>query len=165
MVHHETGEVIPAKLVEKIKKAATFNQGYETTEYLSSALVDMKFHTIDDLKNMDVDAFEKVALVEINMPGEIAMRHRSPQFGHIFSGEGYAAAYYGYIWADVLTADAAEMFAEAPGGFYDKEVAAKLVKHMFAPRNAINPAEAYRLFRGRDANIDALMRDRGFPVP
>ncbi|MCK5705640.1 MAG: M3 family peptidase, partial [Cyclobacteriaceae bacterium] len=165
LVHHETGEVIPAKLVEKIKKAATFNQGYETTEYLSSALVDMKFHTIDDLRNMDVDTFEKEALAEINMPEEIAMRHRSPQFGHIFSGEGYAAAYYGYIWADVLTADAAEMFAEAPGGFYDKEVATKLVKHMFAPRNSINPAEAYRLFRGRDANIDALMRDRGFPVP
>ncbi len=162
LVHHETGEVMPVTLVEKIKKAATFNQGYETTEYLSSALVDMEYHTLDDPTNIDIDKFEKEALVKLNMPKEIVMRHRSPHFGHIFSGEGYAAAYYGYIWADVLTSDAAEMFAEAPGGFYDKDVATKLVKYMFAPRNAMDPAEAYRLFRGRDAKIDALMRDRGF---
>jgi len=92
------------------------------------------------------------------------MRHRTPHFGHVFSGEGYATAYYGYMWADVLTADAAEAFAEAPGGFYDEELAKKLVKYLFAPRNAIDPAEAYRMFRGRDAKIGALMRDRGFPV-
>lgn len=93
------------------------------------------------------------------------MRHRSTQFGHIFSGEGYSAGYYGYMWADVLTSDAAEAFAEAPGGFYDKEVAKRLVDNLFAPRNSIDPADAYRAFRGRDAKIDALMRDRGFPVP
>lgn len=93
------------------------------------------------------------------------MRHRSTQFGHIFSGEGYSAGYYGYMWADVLTADAAEAFAEAPGGFYDKDVAKKLVDNLFAPRNAVDPADAYRAFRGRDARIEALMRDRGFPVP
>jgi len=98
------------------------------------------------------------------MPKELPMRHRTPHFGHVFSGEGYATAYYGYMWADVLTSDAAEAFAQAPGGFYDKELAAKLVKYLFAPRNAIDPAEAYRLFRGRDAKIDALMRDRGFPI-
>jgi len=165
LVHHKTGAVIPAELVEKIKKAATFNQGYETTEYLSSALVDMMYHTLDDPSGIDVEQFEKNALKQLNMPKEIAMRHRSPQFGHIFSGEGYAAAYYGYIWADVLTSDAAEVFAETPDGFYDKEVADKLVKYLFAPRNSIDPAEAYRLFRGRDANFGALMRDRGFPVP
>ena len=164
LVHNETGEVIPAELVEKIKKAATFNQGYETTEYLSSALVDMMYHTLDDPSGIDIAQFEKDALEKLNMPKEIAMRHRSPQFGHVFSGEGYAAAYYGYIWADVLTSDAAEMFVEAPGGFYDKNVAAKLIKYLFAPRNSIDPAEAYELFRGRDANFDALMRDRGFPV-
>jgi peptidyl-dipeptidase Dcp len=93
------------------------------------------------------------------------MRHRSPHFGHIFSSESYAASYYGYMWADVLTADAAEAFAESPGGFYDKEQAAKLVKHLFAVRNSVDPAEAYRAFRGRDASIEALMRDRGFPLP
>jgi len=162
--HHETGEVIPPELIAKIKQAATFNQGFATTEYLASALMDMKYHTIDPA-GLDVDAFERESLAAINMPEEIVMRHRSPQFAHIFSGEGYSAGYYGYLWADVLTSDAAEAFAEAPGGFYDPEVASRLVKYLFAARNALDPAEAYRLFRGRDANIDALMRDRGFPVP
>jgi peptidyl-dipeptidase Dcp len=164
LVHHETGEVIPAELVEKIKKAGTFNQGYETVEYLSSALVDMMYHTLDDPSDIDVTQFEEDALKKLNMPGEMVMRHRSPHFSHVFSGEGYAAAYYGYIWADVLTSDAAEVFAEAPDGFYDKEVADRLVKYLFAPRNSMDPAEAYRVFRGRDANFEALMRDRGFPV-
>ena len=93
------------------------------------------------------------------------MRHRSPHFGHIFSGEGYSAGYYGYMWADVLTSDAAEAFKEAPGGFYDKGVGAKLVEHLFAPRNSVDPAQAYRAFRGKDADIGPLMRDRGFPEP
>ena len=162
--HYKTGEVIPQELVKKIKKTSTFNQGFATTEFLASALMDMKYHTTDP-ENIDVQQFEKEQLEELNMPEEIPMRHRSTQFGHIFSGEGYAAGYYGYLWADVLTSDAAEAFAEAPGGFYDKELAHKLVKYLFAPRNAMDPAEAYRKFRGRDAKIDALMRDRGFPVP
>ncbi len=164
LVHHKTGEPMPKELIDKIKKAATFNQGFSTTEYLASALMDMKFHLADP-SELDVDAFEKAMLTELNMPKELVMRHRTPHFGHVFSGEGYATAYYGYMWADVLTADAAEAFAEAPDGFYDKELANKLVKYLFAPRNAIDPAEAYRKFRGRDAQIDALMRDRGFSVP
>ncbi|WP_271765045.1 M3 family metallopeptidase [Aquimarina algiphila] len=164
LVHYKTGEPMPKALVEKIKKAATFNQGFATTEYLASALMDMKFHLADP-SNIDVDAFEKETLTSLNMPKELVMRHRTPHFGHVFSGEGYATAYYGYMWADVLTSDAAEAFAEAPGGFYDKEVAAKLVKYLFAPRNAMDPAEAYQKFRGRDAKIEALMKDRGFPVP
>ena len=163
LVHQETGEPIPAELVVKIKNASTFNQGFSTTEYLASALMDMKFHMTDPT-DMDVDAFERETLKELNMPKELVMRHRSTQFGHVFSGEGYATAYYGYMWADVLTADASEAFSEAPGGYYDKEMAEKLVKYLFAPRNLIDPAEAYRLFRGRDAKIEALMRDRGFPV-
>ena len=162
--HHETNEVIPAELVEKIKKAATFNQGFGTTEFLASAIMDMKYHTTDP-DQIDPEKFEKETLKELNMPEEIVMRHRTPHFGHVFSGEGYATGYYGYLWADVLTSDAAEAFAESEGGFYDKEVAKKLVKYLFAPRNAMDPAEAYRKFRGRDAKIDALMRDRGFPVP
>ncbi len=163
LVHHETGEPIPAELVEKIKKASTFNQGFGTTEYLASALMDMKLHLADPA-NIDVDAFERETLAELKMPKELPMRHRTPHFGHVFSGEGYATAYYGYMWADVLTSDAAEAFKEAPGGFYDEELAAKLVKYLFAPRNSIDPADAYRMFRGRDAKIEALMRDRGFPV-
>ncbi|MDX1572129.1 MAG: M3 family metallopeptidase [Xanthomonadales bacterium] len=165
LVHHETGEPSPETLVAKIKKAATFNEGFKTTEYLASALIDMKLHTLDDPSGIDPDAFERETLEELNMPEELVMRHRTPHFGHIFSGEGYSAGYYGYMWADVLTSDAAEAFAEAPGGFYDENVAKKLVTYLFAPRNAIDPAEAYRLFRGRDAEIDALLRDRGFPVP
>lgn len=161
--HHETGDVIPAELIAKIKQASTFNQGFATTEYLASALMDMAYHTIDP-KGLDVDSFERETLASMNMPDEIVMRHRSPQFAHIFSGEGYSAGYYGYLWADVLTADAAEAFADAPGGFYDQEVAARLVKYLFAPRNAMDPDQAYRSFRGRDADIDALMRDRGFPA-
>lgn len=163
--HYETGEPMPEALVKKIKKAATFNQGFGTTEFLASALMDMKYHTTDPSKINDVQEFEKQQLDELGLPEEIPMRHRSTQFSHIFSGEGYAAGYYGYLWADVLTADAAEAFAEAPDGFYDKETAHKLVKYLFAPRNAMDPAKAYKKFRGRNANIDALMRDRGFPVP
>jgi peptidyl-dipeptidase Dcp len=163
LVHQETGEPMPAELIAKIKNAATFNQGFSTTEYLASAIMDMKYHTMDP-SNLDPDAFEREALAELNMPDEIVMRHRSPHFGHVFSGEGYATGYYGYIYAEVLTSDAAEAFEEAPGGYYDQEMGEKLVKYLFAPRNAIDPAEAYRLFRGRDAKVDALMRDRGFPV-
>jgi peptidyl-dipeptidase Dcp len=164
LVHYKTGEAIPQELVNKIKKAATFNQGFATTEYLASAIMDMKLHMADPT-NLDVDAFERETLAELNMPSELVMRHRTPHFGHVFSGEGYATAYYGYMWADVLTADAVEAFIEAPGGFYDKELSEKMVKYLFAPRNSMDPAEAYILFRGREATIDALMRDRGFPVP
>jgi len=164
LVHSQTGEPIPAELLAKIKNAATFNQGFETTEYLASAIMDMKYHTMDPA-GLDPDTFEREALAELGMPKELPMRHRTPHFGHIFSGEGYSAGYYGYMWADVLTSDAAEAFAEAPGGYYDKELAAKLVEHLFSIRNAVDPADAYRAFRGRDASIDALMRDRGFPVP
>jgi len=164
LVHAKTGEAIPQALIDKINKAATFNQGFATTEYLASALMDMKYHTTDP-DGLDPDSFERETLAALGMPSELVMRHRSPHFGHVFSGEGYATAYYGYMWADVLTSDAAEYFKNSPGGFYDKDVAAKLRKYLFEPRNAMDPAEAYRAFRGRDADISALMRDRGFPVP
>jgi peptidyl-dipeptidase Dcp len=164
LVHHETGKPIPEDLVARIKNAARFNQGFLTTEYLGSALLDMKYHMSDPTR-IDPDGFERTALAELKMPSEIVMRHRSPHFGHIFRSESYSAGYYSYMWADVLTADAAEAFDEAPGGFYDEELARKLIDNLFAVRNAVDPAEAYRAFRGRDARIDALMRDRGFPVP
>ena len=164
LVHHETGEAMPPELVARIRNASTFNQGFATTEYLACALMDMRFHTTDPTR-LDPPTFEREVLAALGMPDQIVMRHRSPQFSHIFSSEGYAAGYYGYMWADVLTADAAEAFAEAPDGFYDKDLAKKLVDNLFAVGNAVDPAEAYRKFRGRDATIDALMRDRGFPVP
>ncbi|MEH0153172.1 M3 family metallopeptidase [Limibacter armeniacum] len=163
LVHHKTGEPIPIELVAKIKKASTFNEGFATTEYLASALMDMYYHTTDP-ETIEPDAFERETLETLNMPEELVMRHRSTHFSHIFSGEGYATGYYGYMWADVLTSDAVEAFKETEGGFYDKELAAKMVKYLFAPQNTLDPAEAYRKFRGRDADINALMRERGFPV-
>ncbi|MET1254092.1 M3 family metallopeptidase [Aliikangiella maris] len=163
LVHYKTGQAMPAELVKKIKKAATFNSGFTTTEAVASAFVDLMLHTQPPTD--DPDKFEREALASLNMPAELVMRHRTPHFGHIFSSEGYSAGYYGYLWSEVLTSDAAEAFANAPGGFYDKEMSDKLVKHLFSIRNKIDPADAYRAFRGRDATVDALMRDRGFPLP
>jgi peptidyl-dipeptidase Dcp len=161
-VHYKTGKPIPQTLVDRIKRAATFNEGFATTEYLSSALVDMKLHLAGSQK-IDPDAFERKTLAELGMPGELVMRHRTPQFGHIFSSDAYSAGYYSYLWADVLTADAFGAFVEA-GGPYDKAVAERLRKYIFSVGNTVDPAEAYRAFRGRDPRVEALMRKRGFPV-
>ncbi len=161
LVHAVTGDPMPAEMVAKLQQAANFNQGFAVTEFLASAIMDMRYHTADPA-DLDPDRFERENLADLGMPAQIVMRHRSPHFGHIFSGEGYAAGYYAYLWADVLTADAAEAFAEAPGGYYDEELAARAVEFLFAPRNAMDPAEAYRAFRGRDAPVDAYLRAKGF---
>jgi peptidyl-dipeptidase Dcp len=162
-VHYQTGEAMPDVLVAKIRKAHTFNQGFDTVEYLSSAILDMKAHLAGSTP-IDAKAFETETLAEIGMPREIIMRHRLPHFGHIFAGEGYAAGYYDYLWADALTADAAEVFAQAPGGFYDKAVARRLHDDIMSVGGSIDAGEAFRRFRGRDVSVDALMRDRGFPT-
>jgi peptidyl-dipeptidase Dcp len=161
-VHYQTGKPIPQELVDKIEKASKFNQGFATVEYLASALVDMKLHLAGSQK-IDPDAFEKKTLSELGMPDEIVMRHRTPQFGHVFSSDGYSAGYYSYLWSDVLNADAFEAFTEA-GGPYDKKVAERLRKNIFTVGNTIDPANAYREFRGRDPKVEALMRKRGFPT-
>lgn len=161
-LHYQTGKPIPADLVTKIKKSDKFNQGFATTEYLSSALVDMRLHLAGGAK-IDADKFEKDTLAALGMPTELVMRHRTPQFGHVFSSDGYSAGYYSYLWSDVLTADAFGAFTEA-GGPYDKKVGERLKKYIFSVGNTIDPAEAYRNFRGRDPNVDALMIKRGFPV-
>jgi peptidyl-dipeptidase Dcp len=166
-LHHQTGEPIPAELVDKIKRAATFNQGFSTVEYLASALVDMKLHLTPQgpgTRPIDPDAFERETLAALGMPKEIVMRHRTPHFGHVFAGDGYSAGYYSYLWSDTLTADAWEAFVEGNGA-WDKEVARRLRANVFSVGNTIDPAEGYRGFRGRDAGIQALMRKRGFPVP
>jgi peptidyl-dipeptidase Dcp len=162
-LHYQTGKPIPAALVEKIEKAATFNQGFATVEYLASALVDMKLHLAGS-QTIDPDKFEKETLAALGMPSEIVMRHRTPQFGHVFSGDGYSAGYYSYLWSDTISADAWEAFTEA-GGPYDKAVAKRLRDDIFSIGNTVDPAEAYRAFRGRDPGTAALMRKRGFPVP
>jgi peptidyl-dipeptidase Dcp len=162
-LHYQTGKPIPAELVEKIKRADTFNQGFDTVEYLSSALIDMKLH-LAGAQKIDADRFERETLTALGMPSEIVMRHRTPQFMHVFSGDGYSAGYYSYLWSDTLTADAWEAFTEA-GGPWDQAVARRLRENVFAVGNTIDPADGYRAFRGRDAGIDALMRKRGFPVP
>ena len=161
LVHHETEEVIPNSLVSKIRDASKFNQGFATGEYLASAIVDLEYHTSNP-NDISPDEFERTILSNYGMPEEIVMRHRSTHFGHIFSGEGYSAGYYGYIWADVLTSDAAEYFQSSKNGLFNAELSEKLVKFLFEPRNSIDPMEAYRKFRGKDPDIKALMRDRGF---
>jgi peptidyl-dipeptidase Dcp len=162
-LHVETGRPLPPELLAKIKRSATFNQGFATVEYLSAALIDMKLHLAGDAK-IDPDAFERDTLRALGMPAEIVMRHRTPQFGHIFAGDSYSAGYYSYLWADTLTADAFEAFTDA-GGPYDHAVASRLHKLVLAVGNTIDPAQAYRAFRGKDPGIDALMRKRGFPAP
>jgi len=159
-LHYQTGKPIPQELVDKIKRSATFNQGFATVEYLSAALVDMKLHLAGDRK-IDPDAFERETLAQLGMPKEIVMRHRTPQFLHIFSGDSYSAGYYSYLWSDVLTADAFGAFVEGKGP-YDRAVAERLRKYVFSVGNTIDPADGYRGFRGRDPKIDALMKKRGF---
>jgi peptidyl-dipeptidase Dcp len=164
-VHYQTGQPIPAELVAKVERARNFNQGFATVEYLSAALIDMKLHlAATPTAPIDADAFEKQTLQQMGMPREIVMRHRTPQFGHIFSGDGYSAGYYSYLWADTLTADAWEAFTEAANGPWDLEVASRLMDNVFSAGNTRDPADAYRAFRGRDPAIDALMRKRGFPT-
>jgi peptidyl-dipeptidase Dcp len=123
----------------------------------------MKLHLAGE-QGIDPDAFERDTLKALGMPAQIVMRHRTPQLNHVFAGDGYSAGYYSYLWADTLTADAFEAFTEASGP-YDRAVADRLSKHVFQAGNTVDPAEAYRAFRGKDPGIAALMRKRGFPVP
>lgn len=161
-LHATTGAAMPAALLEKIKKSDTFNQGFVTVEYLSSALIDMKLH-LAGASPIEPRSFEKDTLAALGMPNELVMRHRTPHFAHVFSGDGYSAGYYSYLWSDVLSADAWEAFVEA-GGPYDKAVAKRLHDNVFSVGNTVDAADTYRAFRGRDATIDALLRKRGFPV-
>ena len=162
-LHYKTNEPIPQSLVERIDRAATFNEGFSSVETLSSSLVDMKLHLAGEAP-INPKAFEKETLTKLQMPSEIVMRHRIPQFGHIFSGDDYAAGYYSYLWADVISADAYEAFTEAKGP-YDKAVAKSMYDNVFSIGNTVDQEDAYRKYRGRDPKIDALMRSRNFPLP
>ena len=163
-LHYRTGKPIPPELVAKIQRAKNFNQGFSTVEYLAGAIYDMKIHlaaTPD--QTLDAGAFEQQTMAEIGCPSEIVMRHRPTHFGHMFSSDGYSAGYYVYLWADTLTADACDAFNDA-GSLYDKSVAKRYYETILSVGNSVPPDEAFRRFRGRDVDTDALMRQRGFPV-
>jgi peptidyl-dipeptidase Dcp len=159
-LHYQTGEPMPASLVEKIKKADTFDQGRATVEYLSSALVDMKLH-LDPNGVIDADAFEKKTLAEIGMPKELVMRHRLPQFGHLFSSDAYSAGYYSYLWSETMDADTWAAFEADP---FNRTISDRFKTFLLATGNETDRAEAYRAFRGRDPDVTALLKRRGFPV-
>ena len=161
-LHHVTGKPIPLELVAKINKTHTFRKGFDVTEYLASALIDMKLHLAGDA-DIDPDAFERDELTKLGMPEELPMRHRTPQFQHIFAGDGYSAGYYSYLWSEVLDHDAFEAFTEASGP-YDKAVAKRLHDKIMSVGNTIDPADQYRAFRGRDPDVKAYLRDKGFPT-
>jgi peptidyl-dipeptidase Dcp len=159
-LHAETGQPIPDALIETIKRAQTFNQGFATIEYTASALVDLAFHSLEDPGAIDPLAFEAAELARLGMPAEITMRHRTPHFAHVFSGDGYSAGYYSYLWSEVMDADAFNAFLEA-GDVFAPEIAARLKRYIYSAGDTRDPAEAYTLFRGRLPTPDALLEKRG----
>ncbi len=161
--HADTGEPMPQALVDKINKSKTFNEGFATVEYLSSAIVDMKLHNREEPVT-DPDAFERETLDAIGMPKEIVMRHRLPQFNHLFSSDAYSAGYYSYLWSETMDADTWAAFEEA-GSPWDKEVAERFRSIILATGNETDRGEAYREFRGRDPEVKYILKKRGFPVP
>ena len=163
MLVNSAGQPLPQALVDKIKAADKFNAAFGVVEAQASAIVDLELH-LAGATPIEPHAFETKALADLGMPAEIVMRHRIPQFGHIFSGDGYSAGYYGYLWAAVLDYDAFEAFTEA-GGPYDPVVAKRLHDTITSVGNTVDPADAYRNFRGRDPSVNAYLRAKGFPVP
>jgi peptidyl-dipeptidase Dcp len=163
--HYQTGEPMPEELLQRLVAARNFNQGAGTVEYISSAIVDLDFHSLSSPGDVegaaDADAFETRALARIGMPAEIAMRHRSAHFAHIFSGGGYASAYYSYMWSEVLDADAFAAFEET-GDIFDPATAKRLRDTIYSAGGSQDPADAYKAFRGRLPSADALLRKRGF---
>ena len=161
--HYKTGEVIPLELVDKMNAAATFNQGFKTTEYIAASLLDLRWHSLSSeeaTKITDARAFEKQVLEDYGIPPEIEPRYRSQYFSHIFSG-GYSAGYYGYLWAEILDADGFAAFKET-GDIYNPELAAKLKKWIYEAGGMREADELYRNFRGSDPTIEPLLRNRGF---
>jgi peptidyl-dipeptidase Dcp len=162
--HYKTGEPMPEDLLQRLIAARNFNKGFATVEYIASAVVDLDFHSLPAPGDIDANAFEKTSLARIAMPDEIAMRHRPPHFDHVFSGGGYASAYYSYMWSEVLDADAFAAFEEA-GDIFDPATAKRLHDCVYAAGGSQDPAEAYKAFRGRLPTADALLKKRGFAEP
>lgn len=158
--HYKTGEPIPQALLDRMKAARNANVGFEMVEIVSSALLDMDYHSRPSGETIDADAVEKAALERIGMPREIVLRHASPHFLHIFSGDGYSAGYYSYLWSEVLDADGFEAFEEA-GDPFDKATAERLYTYIYSGGGSRDFADAYRLFRGRDPDVAGMLRQRG----
>ena len=157
--HYQTGEPMPDQLIEKLRAARTFNQGFATVEYLASALVDMDAHAAGGMGE-DAMARQAATLARLGMPSEIVMRHATPHFQHIYSGDGYAAGYYSYLWSEMLDSDAFRAFEET-GDVYHPETAKKLYDHIYSAGNRQDPEAAYLAFRGRMPKVDGILRQRG----
>lgn len=158
--HFETNEPMPAELLQRIKDAGNFNQGFATVEYTASALVDMAYHRMEEVGEIDVRAFEDEVLTALGKPKEIIMRHRSTHFGHIFAG-GYDSAYYAYMWSEILDADGFDAFLEV-NDIFDEETSQRLYDYIYSRGDTLNYLDAYTGFRGRAPTTDALLRNRGF---
>jgi len=160
--HYKTGEVIPQELVDKLKKAALFNKGFEEVEYLAASFLDMDWHTLEELKDpeaLDVNRFESDALDKLGLIPEIISRYRSTYFNHIFSG-GYSAGYYSYVWAEVLDADAFEAFKET--SLFDEKTAKAFRENILQKGGTVEPMTLYKRFRGAEPKIEALLKRMGF---
>ena len=156
--HYQTGEALPPALLEKLLAARNFGQGFATVEFLASAFVDMDFHALEAGTPIDPAALQAASLARIGMPDEIAMRHASPHFSHVFSGEGYSAGYYSYMWSEVLDADGFAAFRADP---FDPLAAGRLYDNIYSAGGSRDYAQAYRAFRGRDPEVKALLEGRG----
>jgi peptidyl-dipeptidase Dcp len=157
-VRAETGEPIPKDLLDKVLAAATFDMGFQTVEYVASALVDLAFH--DGPAPRDPMGRQREVLDSIGMPAAITMRHATPHFAHVFAGDGYSSGYYSYMWSEVMDADAFEAFKEA-GGAFDPERASALEQHILSTGGSADPADLYTAFRGRLPGVEALLKGRG----
>lgn len=160
MLVNPAGQSLPKALADKIERSRNFDKGFWKVEFLASALLDMKLH-LEGARPVDPRAFEKATFAELGMPAAMAARHRIPQFGHVFSGDGYAAGYYGYLWAEVLSHDAFDAFVEA-GDPFDAKVARRYLDTVLSVGNTVDPGQAFRNFRGRDPEVGALLRADGF---
>lgn len=159
-VHYKTGEPMPKALLDKVLGARNFNQGFATVEYTACALIDLALHEMPDPSGIDVTAYEASALKDLGMPSEITMRHRLPHFAHAFAGEGYSSGYYSYMWSEVMDADAFSAFEET-GNVFDPATAEKLYRHIYSAGGRQDPDAAYKAFRGRGPDINALLEKRG----
>lgn len=162
--HVETGEPIPADLLDRLQAASRFNQAFTTLQYVAPALIDMALHSLTDNTPVDIAAFQAAQMEKIGVSEDIGLRHHLPHFQHLFAGDGYAAGYYVYMWAEVLEADAFDAFLET-GDPFDKSTATRLLDHIYSVGNSVDPRETFIAFRGRDARVDSMLEKRGLSVP